>query len=80
MTGVMTMEKGDFFQERDRYLFEPFEEAFFHWDHRRRTVHMKFVGQDFDVEVPHDHRIFNDAILSGREVDKTAYERGSAQG
>ncbi|OAN67192.1 hypothetical protein [Sphingomonas sp. TDK1] len=74
------MMKGDRFQDRDCYLFEPFEEAFFHWDHRRRTIRMKFVGQEVDVEVPHDHRIFNDAIRSGREVDRVDYDCGSVPG
>lgn len=75
----MTMDKGEFFAERDRYLYEPFEEAMFHWDHRARTIRMKLAGQSFDVEVPHDHRIFNEAIRSGREIGRAEYEAGAVR-
>lgn len=69
-------DKGEFFQGQDRFLFEPFEDALFRWDHHGRTVWMKMVGQPFEVQVPYDHRIFNEAILSGREIDKASYDAG----
>ena len=69
-------DKGEFFRGRDRYLFEPFECALFRWDHHSRTVWMKLAGQGFEVQVPHDHRIFNEAVLSGREIDKMSYDSG----
>lgn len=75
----MTMEKGEVFAERDRYLYEPFEEAMFHWDHRSRTIRMKLAGQDFDIEVSQDHRIFNEAILGGREIERAEYEAGTVR-
>lgn len=72
------MQKGEFFRDKDRYLYEPSEDAFFYWDHGTRKIRMKFAGEDYDIEIPHDHRIFNDAILSGREVTRDEYERGTA--
>ena len=72
----MAMEKGAFFLNQDRYLHAPHEDAMFHWDHRARTIRMKLAGQRFDVEIPHDHRIFNEAIRSGREIARADYEAG----
>ena len=76
----MAMGKGESFLTRDRYLYEPLEDAMFHWDHRARTIRMKLAGQSFDVEVPHDHRIFNEAIRTGREIAKAEYEAGAVRG
>lgn len=71
------IEKGEFFQGQDRYLYEPFEEAMFHWDHQSRTVYMKFLGGRVPTPVPYDHRIFNDAIRSGREITQAEFEAGA---
>lgn len=70
------IEKGDFFVGKDRYLFNDFEDAMFAWDHQTKRIMMKFVGGNFDSEVQHDHRLFNDAILSGREITREEYEAG----
>jgi hypothetical protein len=70
------LEKGKFFVGTDRYLFYDFEEAMFFADHRNDKVYMKFIGNDFESEVGDDHRIFNDAILSGIEITKAEYEAG----
>jgi hypothetical protein len=72
----MTMEKGEFFALNDRYLYYDYEDALFFWDHQARRVMMKFIGDAFESEVPHDHRIFNEAILSGREVTRAEYLAG----
>lgn len=78
------MEKGEFFRDSGRYLYEPFEEAFFYWNRLiaftgtilTGKIRMKFAREDYDIELPQDHRIFNEAIISGREVTKADYERG----
>ena len=72
------MDKGSFFAGHDRYLHYDHEDALFFWDHRTRRVRMKFVGQPFDVEVEHDHRVFNDAIAHGREISRAEYASGKA--
>jgi hypothetical protein len=69
--------KGEFFAGTDRYLSYPHEDALFFWDYRARKIRMKFTGQDYDVEVPQDHRLFNEAILSGSEITRAEYEAGS---
>lgn len=74
------MDKGEFFQSRDRFLHYDFEDALFFWDHRAGSVRMKFVGQDYDIEVPTDQRLFNDAIRHGREVTRDEYEAGRPAG
>ncbi|WP_110946881.1 hypothetical protein [Pseudomonas sp. UBA5706] len=65
------------FAARDVYLDYDFEEVTFRWDHRARTVHVKFYGADESAElVPADSRLYNDAILYGREISREEYEKG----
>ncbi len=68
--------KGEFFSSQDRYLYEPFEEAMFFWDHKEEQVYMKLPGWTFSTPVDQDHRIFNDAILSGFEISKEELDSG----
>ena len=70
------MEKGDFFVGQDRYLFYDFEEAMFAYDHVTAKISMKFVGDDFENDVGHDHRIWNEAILNGIEITRAEYLAG----
>lgn len=73
------IDKGEFFRTQDRYLYEPFEGAMFHWDHLKETVSMKFLGWDYHTPVPQDHRIFNDAIISGFEITQAEFETGKVE-
>lgn len=70
------MEKGQFFSDRDCYIHYGFEHVMFYWNHRARTVRMRLIGDAYDSEVPHDHRLFNEAVLHGREISKADYEAG----
>ena len=74
--GSRVIERGQFFADRDHYLYYGFEDVMFHWDRRIRTIRMKFIGDAYDSEVPHDHRLFNEAVLDGREISKADYEAG----
>lgn len=65
------------FASRDVFLGYDFEEVTYRWDHRTKTVFVKFYGAaQSDRPVPPDNRLYNDAILYGREISKEEYEKG----
>lgn len=70
------MEKGEFFVASDRYLFDDYEEAMFFSNSKTGKIYMKFVGYDEISEIHFSHRIFNDAIISGREITREEYLAG----
>ena len=69
--------KGEFFAGTDRYVYYGDEDVLFFSDAAAGKVWMKFVGKVHDVEVPHDQRLFNDAIRFGREVTRAEYQAGA---
>ncbi len=47
----------------------------FRWDHQARKIYVCFYGDGESPEpVPHDNRLFNDALLYGDEIDRLQYE------
>jgi hypothetical protein len=65
------------FAVRDVYLNYDFEEVTYRWDHRTREVYVKFYGAEESKKVvPPDNRLYNDAILYGREISRQEYEEG----
>ena len=73
----MGIEKGEAFAQRDIYIDYDYEDVTYRWDHRTSTVYVRFYGEpERAVPVPHDGRLFNEALRFGREVTREEYERG----
>ncbi len=73
----MPISKGPVFNERDVYVDYPSESVMFRWDHSTRKIYGKFYGEDEGREpVPHENRLFNDALLYGEEISESDYLRG----
>lgn len=73
----MAIEKGDHFSDRDVYIDYPFEQVMYHWDYKNKKVYVKFYGENEKPEpVPHDNRLFNDALLAGQEITQDEYTKG----
>lgn len=77
----MGIDKGEHFATRDIYLDYDFEEVTYRWDHRQTRLHVRFYGEaESPAAVPHDNRLFNDALRFGREITREEYERGFPRG
>lgn len=73
----MAINKGELFSRQDVYIDYQFEEVMYRWDHENKKIYAKFYGEDENsTPVPHDNRLFNDALLSGVEVTKADYIKG----
>ena len=69
--------KGPTFNQRDVFVDYDFESVMFRWDHVRRLIYRRFYGESEGPEpVPHDNKLFNDALLFGEEITRGEYERG----
>lgn len=68
--------KGETFSQRDIYIDYDFEQVMFRWDHISKKQYRKFYGQDEEMEVPHDNRLYNDALISGDEITEAEYRKG----
>lgn len=73
----MPINKGQLFAENDVFIDYAFEKVMYRWDHIERKAYVRFYGENEKGEpVPHDHRLFNEAILSGDQIDRETYETG----
>jgi len=73
----MPIQKGAIFAQRDVFVDYPLETVMFRWDHKSERIYRKFYGKPEGGEpVPHDNRLFNDALLYGDEISKAAYDEG----
>ena len=71
----MGINKGEEFSKRDIYIDYAFEEVMFRWDHIKREIYIKFYNKDESTKpIPHDNRLFNDALRFGDEISKEDYE------
>lgn len=71
----MGIDKGPDFNDRDICVDYAFEEVRFRWDHVARKIYRKFYRESESTEpVPHDNRLFNDALRFGDEITRDAYE------
>ncbi len=72
----MPIKSGDYLKNKDIYIDYPFEEVMF----RRKkdgTKYKKFYGEtESPHPVPHDNRLFNDALLYGNEITEEEYKLG----
>ncbi|PAU66577.1 hypothetical protein BZL41_01035 [Pseudomonas sp. PIC25] len=62
---------------RDIFIDYPFEEVMYRWDHRERKIYMKFYKEnELPEPVPHENKLFNEALLYGLEITKEEYQQG----
>jgi hypothetical protein len=55
----------------------PSERLMFRWDHETKKVYYKSYGKPEGRDpLPHDNRLFNDALLYGDEVSESTYREG----
>lgn len=66
---------------QDFYIDYEFEEVMYRWDHIKQTRYQKFYGKHNtqEKEIPHDQKLYNDAILYGVEITKEEYEQGKVK-
>ena len=72
----MTIGKGHHLRLRDYYIDYPIEEVTFRWDHRARVAYRRFYGDVRASKVPHDDRLWNDALLYGEEIGEATFRVG----
>jgi hypothetical protein len=73
----MAIDKGENISQKDIYIDYPFEGVMYRWDHKTEKVYVKFYGKKEKADpVPHDNRLFNDALLSGIEITQEEYLAG----
>lgn len=66
-------------QQGDLYVDYDYEEVMFRWDHIRKTQYRKFYGEDFEIEVPFNNRLYCDALLFGNEISAGEYRNGKVR-
>jgi len=72
----MPINKGEIFAKRDVYIDYPFEEVMFRWDYIEQKVYVRFYGSaEKSDPIPHDNRLYNDALLCGGEISREKYEQ-----
>lgn len=72
----MPVNKGQLFSDGDVYIDYPFEEVMYRWDHQQKKIYVRFYGKvENPKPVPHDNRLFNDALLSGDQITREQYRR-----
>lgn len=77
----MPVEKRPIFDQRDIFINYPFEEVMYRWDHLRKKIYVRFYGKDeSSIAIPHENRLFNDALLYGDEITFNQYQKGVERG
>ena len=75
----MALNKGKLFAKKDMYIDYSFEEIMYRWDHVARKIYVKFYGEKEKANpIAHDNRLFNDALLSGKEITYEEYLVGKS--
>ena len=73
----MGISKGERFIHEDIYVDYPFENVLFRWDCLERKIYRKFYGENESSElIPHDNRLFNEALCLGDEITREEYMKG----
>jgi hypothetical protein len=75
----MGIAKGEHFAKQPVYVDYPFESVMFRWDHLTKQIFRKFYGEDEGRHpIPHDNRLFNDALMYGEEISESQYRTGKS--
>lgn len=73
----MAIEKGERFANEDIFVDYPYEEVTYRWDHHSKQVFVRFYGNEENSQpIPHDNRLFNEALCCGEEITRQDYNRG----
>lgn len=73
----MGIGKGSHLAIRDYYIDYPFEEVMFRWDCSNEKFYRKFYDQsECSINILHDNKLLNDALLNADAVTKEVYEAG----
>jgi hypothetical protein len=73
----MPIKDWSIFETGDVYIDYDFEGVMYRWDHKLKLIYVKFYGkEESDRIVPHDNRLYNDALLYGEQITKEEYEKG----
>lgn len=76
----MPIKDWSIFEKDDVYIDHDFEEVMYRWDHIARECYVKFYGKEESKKlVPHDNRLYNDALLYGEQITKEEYEKGKSR-
>ncbi|MGY2184839.1 hypothetical protein D3C87_884500 [compost metagenome] len=76
----MAIEKGERFANEDIFIDYPYEEVTYRWDHPSKQVFVRFYGDEESIQpVPHDNRLFNEALRFGEEITRQDYNRGRSR-
>jgi hypothetical protein len=76
----MGVDKGERFGREDIYVDYPFEDVMFRWDRLAGQIYRKFYGKAETGPIPHDNRLYNDALLYGDEISRDVYLAGKQPG
>ncbi|MCF6258345.1 MAG: hypothetical protein L3K25_18965 [Gammaproteobacteria bacterium] len=73
----MVIKTGEYLNTKDVYIDYPFEEVMFRRMKKNGVIYRKFYGEEESFElIPHDNKLYSDALLSGNEITKEEYEAG----
>jgi hypothetical protein len=73
----MGIEKGTRFLNEAVFVDYPFESVMFRWDHTTKQVFRKFYGERESLQpIPHDNRLYNEALMYGNEITAIQYAAG----
>ncbi|WP_339540638.1 hypothetical protein [Pseudomonas sp. RA_5y_Pfl1_P24] len=76
----MGLSKGKRFETEDIFVAYPYEDVMFRWDHRSKRVFVRFFGDpESSQPVPHDNRLFNEALRFGDEITQEEYRAGRSR-
>ncbi|MBV7556151.1 hypothetical protein KW841_27755 [Pseudomonas sp. PDM28] len=76
----MAIQKGERFANEDFYVDYPYEEVTYRWDHHLKQIFVRFYGNEESSQpVPHDNRLYNEALRFGEEITRQDYDRGRSR-
>ncbi|WP_226648011.1 hypothetical protein [Microbulbifer variabilis] len=78
---VMSVKTGDYLNLKNVYIDYSFESVMFRRDKKTKNIYRKFYGErEHSNPIPHNNRLFNDAILYGQEITRKEYLEGKGEG
>ena len=70
----MAIKTGEYLNTKDIYIYYPFEEVMFRRMQKDGSIYRKFYGEkESSAVIPHDNKLYNDALLFGSEVTREEY-------
>jgi hypothetical protein len=76
----MAIAKGGRFSNEDIFIDYSYEEVTYRWDHHSKLIFVRFYGNEESSQpVPHDNRLFNEALCCGEDITRQDYNRGRSR-